>query len=154
MSNGFMTSLDAGTVGLEEMGNRSDNIMRTELTPVSTTLTSGAGSDLLEIVLENTGQIKMADYDKWDLIVQYFDDSAQYNVVWIPYVDGTDAVYEWDVEGIEMNGQAEVFEPDVLNPGEQITLKTRLYPVVGDGTTNLVVASTSSGVTCSTYFTP
>jgi hypothetical protein len=53
-----------------------------------------------------------------------------------------------------MNGQAEVFDPGVLNPGEQMMIKTTLDPSVGDNTTNMVVISTPSGVTCSTYFSP
>jgi hypothetical protein len=154
MSNGFMTSLDAGTAGLEEIGNRDNAIMRTDLTPVSTNITLVSGADPLEIVLENTGQIKLADYEKWDVIVQYFDDGGNYIVQWLPYVDGTSSTYEWDVGWIKMNGQPEVFDPNVLNPGEQIMIKTLLDPSVGIGTTNMVVISTPSGVTCSTYFTP
>jgi hypothetical protein len=154
MSNGFMTSLDAGTIGLEEIGDRDNTIMRTELTPVSTSISLVAGPDPLEIILENTGQTKMADYDKWDVIVHYFDDGSTYHVEWLPYVDGSTEAYEWDVGWIRMNGEAEVFEPGVLNPGEQIMIQTRLEPSVGAGTTNMVVISTPSGVTCSTYFAP
>ncbi len=154
MSNGFLTSLDAGTAGLEEVGNRNENMMRTELTPVSTSVSLAAGADPLEVVLENTGQTKIADFEKWDIIVQYFDEGGNYRVQWLPYVPGTTDPYEWDVGWIKLNGQAEVFEPGVLNPGEQIMLKTSLDPSVGVNTTNMVVISTPSGVTCSTYFAP
>jgi hypothetical protein len=154
MSNGFMTTLDAGTAGLEEIGNRDNAIMRTELTPVSTNITLVDGSDPLEVVLNNNGQTKIADFEKWDIIVQYFDDSGNYCVEWLPYVEGSSQPYEWDVGWIKMNGKAEVFDPGVLNPGEQIMLKTRLDPSVGLNTTNMIVISTPSGVTCSTYFTP
>jgi hypothetical protein len=154
MSNGFMSSVDASTMGLQEIGDSNDNIMRTELSPVSTSIELAAGADPLEIVLENTGQIKLADYDKWDVIIQYFDDSDIYHVQWLPYVPATTATYEWDVGWIKMEGQTEVFEPGVLNPGEQIMIKTKLDPSVGADTMNMVVISTPSGVTCSTYFSP
>ncbi len=154
MSNGFMTSLDAGTAGLEEIGNRDNAIMRTDLTPVSTNITLVSGADPLEIVLENSGQTKLADFEKWDIIVQYYDEGGNYIVQWLPYVPGTSATYEWDVGWIKMNGQPEVFDPNVLNPGEQIMIKTLLDPSVGAGTTNMVVISTPSGVTCTTYFSP
>lgn len=154
MSNGFMTSLDAGTAGLEEIGNRDNAIMRTELSPVSTNITLVAGPDPLEVILENTGQTKIADFEKWDLIVQYFDDGGTYNVQWLPYVAGSSAADEWDVGWIKMNGRPEIFDPGVLNPGEQIMIRTRLDPSVGVNTTNMVVISTPSGVTCSTYFSP
>ena len=154
MSNGFMTSVDTTTAGLQEVGNINDAIMRTELVPVSTNITLQPGPDPLEIVLNNTGQIKMADYEKWDVIVQYYDDSGNYHVEWLPYVKGTTAPGEWDVGWIKMNGQPEMFEPNVLNPGEEMMIEARLEPSVGSNSTNMVVITTSSGVTCSTYFAP
>jgi hypothetical protein len=154
MSNGFMTSLDTGAARLEEIGNRNNAIMRTDLSPVSTNITLESGPDLLEIVLENTGQTKLADFIKWDIIVQYYNDSGNYTVQWLPYVEGTTDPCEWDIGWIKMNGQPEVFDKNVLNPGEQIMIKTRLDPSVGVNTTNMVVISTPSGVTCTTYFMP
>jgi hypothetical protein len=154
MSNGFMSSVDAGTAGLEEIGNRDNAIMRTDLSPVSTNITLAPGSDPLEVILENTGQTKLADFEKWDVIVQYFDESGVYTVKWLPYVTGTTAPNEWDVGWIKMNGQPEVFDKNVLNPGEQIMIKTQLTPSVGVNTTNMVVISTPSGVSCTTYFQP
>lgn len=154
MSHGFMTSVDTSANGLQEIGNNVDSLIRTELTPVSSNVSVDSGDDLVEIVLQNSGQTKMADYDKWDVIVQYYDDSGNYHVQWLPYVDGTSAVYEWDVGWIELNGTPAVFDPGVLDPGEQIMIKTRLFPVVGSGTTGMVTISTPNGVTCSTYFSP
>jgi catalase (peroxidase I) len=153
MANGFMTSVDASTMGLEEVGSRDDTIMRTELTPVSTSLSQAPDPDELQIVLENTGQTKMADFDKWDVIIQYYDETDVYHVEWLLHEEPA-GNYQWEVGWIRMNGQAEVFEPDVLNPGEQIMLKALLDPEVGADTTNLVTVSTPTGVTCSTYFTP
>jgi hypothetical protein len=154
MSNGFMSSVDAGTAGLEEIGNRDNAIMRTDLSPVSTNITLIPGSDPLNVILENTGQTKLADFEKWDVIVQYFDEDGKYTIKWLPYVTGTSAPNEWDIGWIKMNGQPEVFDKNVLNPGEQIMIKTRLDPSVGSNTTNMVVISTPSGVSCTTYFMP
>lgn len=154
MANGFMTSADASTMGLEAVGSRDDTIMRTELTPVSTNLSTGSSPNPLEIVLENTGQTRMADYKKWDIILQYYDEGSIYHVEWLPYDEEGAGVYKWEVGWIKMNGEEEIFEPNVLNPGEQIMIKTYIEPAVGNGTTNLVVVSTPTGVTCSTYFMP
>ena len=96
----------------------------------------------------------MADFEMWDVIVQYYDEGSIYHVEWLPYDEDEAGTYKWQVGWIKMNGQAEVFEPDVLNPGEQIMIKTLLDPEVGDNTTNMVVISTPTGVTCSTFFTP
>ncbi len=154
MSQGFMTSVDTSTMGLEEIGQRDEAIMRTELTPISTSLSTPSGPDPLEIILENTGQTKLADFNKWDVIVQYYDSSSDYHVEWLPYNEDTAGTYEWEVVWIRLDGQTEAFEPNVLNPGEQIMLRAWLDPSVGAGTTNMVIISTPSGVTVSTHFSP
>ena len=154
MSQGFITSVDAGATGLVEIGQRDETIVRTELTPVSTSLSTPYGPDPLEIILENTGHTKLADFEKWDIIVQYYDWYSNYVVEWLPYTEDTAGTYEWEVVWIRLDGEAETFEPNVLNPGEQIMLRTWLYPSVGMGTTNMVTISTPSGVTASTYFSP
>jgi hypothetical protein len=154
MSNGFITSLDTGTAGLEEINSRNDTLMRTELSPVSANTSVVSGPDPLDIILDNSGQIKMADFEKWDVIVQYLGEDGQYYVEWLPYVEGTTNKFEWDVGLITMNGQTEVFEPGVLNPGEQVTLRAWLDPSLKSTATGMVTVSTPGGITCSTYFTP
>jgi len=151
MSQGFMTSVDVSAVGLEEIGQRDETIMRTELTPVSTNMPA---SNSLEEILENSGQTKLADYDKWDVIVQYYDGAGTYHIKWLPYTGGTLGDNEWEVVWIQLDGEAEIFEPNVLNPEEQIKIKAQLNPSVGAGTTNMVVVATPSGITASTYFSP
>ena len=151
MSQGFLTSVDASTTGLEEIGQRDETMMRTELSSVSTSLPA---ADTLEVTLENSGQVKLADFDKWDVIVQYHDGTGTYYTRWLPYTVGTLGDNEWEVAWIQLNGAAEVFEPNVLNPEEQIMIRAQLNPSAGAGTTNMVVVSTHSGITASTYFSP
>jgi hypothetical protein len=151
MSRGFMTSVDTSTTGLDAIGQRNETIMRTELTPLSTSLPSG---NTLDIILENSGQTKLADFDKWDVIVQYYDDTAVYHVAWLPYTEDTLGNNEWQVEWIRIDGVDEVYEPNVLNPKEEIKIRAQLNPAPGAGTTNLAVVSTPNGITASTYFLP
>lgn len=151
MSQGFLTSVDTSTAGLEEIGQRDEMIMRTELSSVSATLPA---SNTLEVTLENTGQTKLADFDKWDVIVQYYDATGTYYSQWLPYTGGTPGNNEWEVVWIRLNGQPEIFEPNVLNPEEQIKIRAQLNPSVGAGTTNMVVVATPNGIPVSTYFSP
>ena len=58
------------------------------------------------------------------------------------------------VAWIRLNGALEIFEPNVLNPEEQIMIRAQLNPSAGAGTTNMVVVSTHSGIMASTYFSP
>ncbi|MFC1902335.1 hypothetical protein ACFLX3_05380 [Chloroflexota bacterium] len=151
MSQGFLTSVDASTSGLEAVGQRDETTMRTGLSSVSTSLPA---ADTLEVILENSGQIKLADFNKWDVIVQYYDSTGGYHTRWLPYTAGTLGDNEWEVAWIQLDGAAEVFEPNVLNPEEEIKIRAQLNPSVGAGTTNMVVVATPSGVPASTYFSP
>jgi hypothetical protein len=149
MSQGFMTSVDASTTGLGEIGQRDETIIRTELSAVSAGLPT---ANTLEVILENTGQVKLANFDKWDIIVQYYDSSGGYHAEWIPYTDAALGDNQWELAWIRLNGAAEVFEPNVWNPKEQLMLRVQLNPAVGAGTTNMVVVATPSGITASAYF--
>jgi hypothetical protein len=151
MSQGFITSVDTSTARLEEIGQRNEAIMRTELSSVSTSMPA---ANTLEVTLANTGQTKLADFDKWDVIVQYHDNTGNYYTRWLPYTEGTLGNNEWEVVWIRLNGGAEVFEPGVLNPKEQIRIRAQLSPAAGAGTTNMVVVSTPNGISASTYFSP
>jgi hypothetical protein len=151
MAQGFMTSVDASTAGLEEVGHRDETIIRTLLTPVST---SQPAPNTVEVILENDGQTKLADFDKWDIIVHYYDGGGTYHIGWLPYTEMALGDNEWEVAWIRLNGDSEVFEPGVLNPGEQIMLRAQISPPTGGGTTNMMVIATPSGVTASTYFSP
>jgi hypothetical protein len=151
MSQGFMTSVDTSTTGLEEIGQRDETIMRTEVTPIDA---SQPSLDIIEVTLENTGQTKLADYEKWDIIVQYYDDTGTYHIEWLPYTPETLDENEWEVVWIRLNGTAEIYEPNVLNPEEQMMIRAQLNPPVGTGTTNMFIVATPSGVTASTYFSP
>ena len=151
MSQGFLSSVDSTTAGLEEISNRGEEIMRTELSTVNATLQS---SSLLEVRLQNDGQTKLASFSKWDVIVQYYDSGGSYYVKWLPYTEGTLGDNEWQKTGIYLDGQAETFEPGILNPGEEVRIKAKLNPSVGSGTTNLVVVSTPNGIPASIAFPP
>ena len=151
MSQGFITSVDTSTTGLEEIGQRDETIMRTELSPVSASMPA---ANTLEVTLENSGQTKIADFSKWDVIVQYYYGTGNYYSRWLPYTNGALGDNEWEVEWIRLNGAAEVFEPNVLNPEEQLKIRAQLNPSVRAGTTNMVVVATPNGIPVSTYFSP
>lgn len=156
MSQGFLTSVDTTSAALEELGVRDEEIMRTELTPISanTTITG----NILYVTLENSGQTKLADFNRWDVIVQYYDGGATYHTKWLPYTDGTPGNNEWTKKGIYLNTEnkteevPEVFEPAILNPGEKIKIEAKLNPSAGEDTANLVVISTPNGIPASVSF--
>jgi hypothetical protein len=149
MSQGFITSVDTSATRLEEIGQRNETIMRTELASVSTNMSA---ANTLEVILENSGQTKLADFNKWDVIVQYYDGTGTYYTTWLPYTAGTLGDNQWKVIWIRLNGATEVIEPNILNPKEQIMFRAQLNPAVGAGTTNMVTVTTPNGVPVTTYF--
>ncbi len=152
MSQDFLSTMDKTSASLGELGIRAEDIMRTELLPISA---SQPSADLLEVTLRNSGQTKIGDFEKWDVVVQYHDTDSTYYVVWIPYTAGDPGNNEWTKKGIYLDAgseTAEVFEPGILNPGEEIIFEAKVNPSVGEGTTNLVVISTPNGTQTSIVF--
>ena len=150
MSQGFLTSVDTTTSGLEEISNRGEEIMRTELSTVNATTPA---ANRLYVRLENSGQTKLAKFAKWDVIVQYYDTFGDYYVKWLPYSDGALGDNQWTKSRIYIeNEDPEAFEPEIVNPGETIEIEAQMNPPVGSGTTNLITVSTPNGIPASIYF--
>ncbi len=149
MSRGFITSVDSTAMALDKMGQRDEKILRTELSPTNATLNSSTD---LHITLRNSGQTKLADFDRWDVIVQYHDSVGVYYITWLPYTAGVPGSNQWRNYAIYQDGLPEVFEPNILNPGEDMEIEANLSPAVGRHTTNLVVVSTSNGIPASIVF--
>jgi hypothetical protein len=152
LSQGFLSSMDSSSVGLEEMSERAEEIMRTELTPLKAELPS---ADTLEVTLRNSGQTKLSTFASWDNIVQYYDSGGIYHVDWLPYTEGTPGNDTWTDKGIYLDaelGTAEAFEPGILNPGEEMVIEVKLANSVGEDTTNLIVVTTPNGIPASISF--
>jgi len=150
MSQGFLTSVDSTTAGLEEMSNTSGEIMRTELSAQDASWDNG--QHMLDVTLRNTGQTKVASLDKWDVIIQYYDDGGGYHVLWLPYTTGNPpGIHEWTVTGIYLDGQPEAFEPNIINPGEDVVMQIQPLSLSKDFT-NLVTISTPNGIPASISF--
>ena len=153
MSQGFLSSVDTASLRLEKVSDRDEEIMRTDLATIAA---NQIAEDTLEVTLSNSGQTKLSNFTKWDIIVQYYDSGGTYYVKWLPYTtDEAPGNNQWRKKGIYLNAEnltAEVFEPGILNPGEEMVIEAKLDPPVGVGTTNLVVTSTPSEIPASITF--
>jgi hypothetical protein len=152
----FLSTQDTIHASWQEMETRLGEQARTNLQPVSGRFISA--ELVMELVYRNVGSTRLAAFDEWDVIVQYYDDAVpgNYHVDWLPYNTSTPANNEWTVEGIYLDTAeaiAEVYEPDVLNPGEEIRLRVVLNPVVGPGNTVQTVLATPNGISSALMFT-
>jgi len=125
--------------------------MRTEIATINATQPS---SNRFNLSLRNSGQVKLSSFSKWDVIVKYYN-SGNYYITWLPYVDGNPGNNEWTVNGIYLSSENltdEVFEPGILNPGEEMIIQTELSPDIDKDTTCDVTVSTPNGVSDSFAF--
>ena len=150
-----LSAQDTMQVSWQEMKERLGEQARTDLSPIGAQ-TSSAGA-VVELTLRNDGETKLADFDQWDVIVQYYEAPTVYHIDWLLYVDGSEPVSnEWTVVGIYLDAAGavpEAYEPGILNPGEEVILRLRVSPPVGPDTTNLATLSTSNGISASAIFT-
>ncbi len=144
MSQGILTSADSAALSIEEIGLREGEMSRTDLNADRAAHLSWA--DLLRVTVQNVGQTKLASFDKWDFIVHYYDGSGVYHTEWLPYTSGVLGDNEWQKVRIGLNGPVEFFEPDILNPGEELVILARLNPLPGDATTGKITIATPNGV--------
>ncbi|MFA5316017.1 MAG: hypothetical protein WC369_01175 [Dehalococcoidales bacterium] len=150
MSQGFISSVDSNASIFSQASDRDGEIMRTELSIIGA---SQPTAGYLEVDLRNSGQVKQASFSSWDVIIHYDDDSDNNYVKWLPYTNGVPGDNEWTVRGIYLDADsstAEVYEPGILNPGEEMVISTKLGPPQNKWTTKYLAVSTGNGVSVST----
>lgn len=124
--------------------------------------TQGDGA-WLTLTVRNSGQTKLTDYEKWDLLVEYYSapefweapQPYDFNIVRLRYTDATPAAGEWTVSGLYVDAQGyhlEAFDPGIFNPDEELVIQARLAPSVALTTTNRITLATPNGVTVSGHF--
>jgi hypothetical protein len=129
------------------MEERLGDQAHTRLTAVETRIDESKAN--ITVMIRNDGQTKTADYARMDVVVQYFSESGNRYVRWVPYTAGALQSNTWTVASIANDA----FEPDVLNPGEVMEMQIRVNPPLGAGTTGWVIVATENGVTVSAYVT-
>ena len=150
LSQGILTSADSAALSVEEISLREGEMSRTNLDTVRAAELSWA--DLLRVTVVNTGQTKLASFNKWDFIVNYYDGNGVYHTEWLPYTSGVLGDNEWQKARIGLNGPIEFFEPNILNPEEELVILARLNPLPGDATTGNVTIASLNGVCDSISF--
>lgn len=154
--NIFQTSLDTQEqlmTSWQEMEERTDDRIRTDLTPISATIQNNGG--LVQLTLRNNGRTSLTNFDEWDIILQYYSSGDVYHTDWYPYTSGAPGGNQWaatlytDAAG----GIPEQYEPGILNPDEEMVLQLNVAPGIGLTTTNRLLLSTNNGITASTIIT-
>jgi hypothetical protein len=144
LSQGILTSTDTTALSVEEISVREGEVTRTGIEAVRAEPLAWA--DLLRVTVANTGQTRLASFEKWDFIAQYSGADGLYHTEWLPYTTGDLTGNRWRKARIGLNGPVEFFEPGIVNPGEELVMLARLNPLPGDNTTGEITVATPNGI--------
>ena len=86
LSQGILTSADSTALSVDSMSAREGELMRTEVTTLRAA--NQSWSEFLRVIVDNSGQTKLGNFSKWDVIVHYYDESGSSYSEWLPYTDG------------------------------------------------------------------
>jgi hypothetical protein len=101
---------------------------------------------VIELVLRNSGSLRLVDFDRWDVVAQYYDNGDNYRIQWLPFNSAIPVENQWGAAGIFFDEtRPEDFERGVLNPGEQLQLQIRLMTPLKAGTLAQILISTETG---------
>ena len=105
----------------------------------------------INVSVQNEGSANLYNYPSWDVIIQYQSGNASYLSYAATYPPGSG---EWAIEGIIMaGGSPEVFDPNILDPGEVMNVSINPELEIGIGETARIVISTPNGVTSRCFVT-
>ena len=153
LTQGYISSADTARAGVADMNLIGGDSTRTGIGSLSA---SNPDSDAVEVFVENTGQTKLASFEKWDIIVHYTAADGIY-VKRLDYTTGGLSPDEWQKTAIYLQRTpteiAEAYEPDILNPGEILEIDALLEPEPEVETTVEVTVCTPNGVYGTTSFT-
>jgi hypothetical protein len=151
-SQASFSSQDSAAEAWKQMTETATEVARTDIEVID----AQEQGSFVEVLVRNCGEVRLAQFDEWDVITHYYDESGGYYVTWLSYTEDSDPDdNHWNVETIYSSdslGQEEVFEPGILNPGEVMLMNLQLSPLPGAGTTNWVIISSYNGVVASAQF--
>ena len=124
-----------------------------DIRTVSATAQESGGTTVIDVTVENTGTLAYADWDKWDVSVQYTTSTGTVSIQHLGYAS-TLAAGKWTVIGTYVDATtAEAgVEPDAFNPTEQMVVRLQVSPLAGSNNTGMVVITTQDALSTRILF--
>jgi len=137
----WMKSTDKVATSWRQMVTQSIEISKTSITALPP---QSYHDGVLQIYVANNGQTSLSDFDKWDVIVEYQSGESTYLSYSSEQPPGDN---HWTVSGIlSSNGGPEVFNPNILDPGEQLVITFIPSDELAMGQSCRITISTPNGV--------
>ncbi len=143
LSQGFLQSVDEVGNGYTVMASQNEDVNRTA---VNADYAACLNSKIIRVELTNTGNSKLTSFNSWDIFVDYFDGEGISHSARLEYTTGTLSGNQWKIEGIYYGGQAEVFDPGILNSQECLIFQVLVDPLPAWDTTATVQITTPNGI--------
>ncbi|MCH8062301.1 MAG: hypothetical protein IH861_07355 [Chloroflexi bacterium] len=109
----------------------------------------------VDITISNIGDEPLSKFEDWNVIFE-LRDSSSLSFAYLAYTeDASPAANEWTVNGIYRDAStllAEVVDPNILNPGEEMIIRANPSPSVVAGYYERATISTPNGVTAKVVF--
>ncbi len=140
---------------VKESSSLYGDISRTELASLSVSVISAGAT--VDWSVGNIGQTQLRVYSDWDLVIVYQDSAgAGLQVQRLTYTtNASPSAGEWTVTGVYRDAgtlAAEVFNPGIVDPGEEFIIRAQLSPSIATPTTNTVTLAVENGVTVAAQF--
>jgi hypothetical protein len=130
------------------MQEKTNTIRRTEIVSYPPGTYSGG---IIDLVVKNNGQVNISDFVHWDVIIESQAGEAvsmQYSANYPPENN------QWAINGFFISENVtEVFDLNILNPGEQMVLGINPSGMIDVDKTVRITLSTAEGVTSQCFVT-
>ena len=142
----MFTSFHAATTisdSLKQWETQDSTIRRTDIAA-----TGSYANGLITVWVNNTGQVNLEDFAKWDVIAEWTGDGTSH-LDYLSYATSGPNDNEWMVQGIFLPDKTtpEVMDPNILNPQEVMNITLKLSPDMSINTTARITISTPNGIT-------
>ncbi len=147
-----LNMMDSSVQSWKQMVETTSEVSRTDINILSANCTAGNAT----VLVQNTGKLHIGKFSDWDVFVQHYAANGTLYIGSLTYTESSSpSADEWTVANIYTDDtltQTEIFEPDIINPGEVAKFELWPDPQPGANKTNLVSISSPNGITASLQF--
>jgi hypothetical protein len=118
-------------------------------------VSDSAGRTLINLIITNDGRSDFSNFEDWVVTIRYDQDGGSDETYLVPAYTDSLADNTWTAFQFWLDygaSQAEVIEPGILNPHEEMEVRIQINPVLEAGTDVVITLTSPQGVTESITF--
>ena len=149
LSNASLSSASEISTSLGSRIERAGEAAKTDMTIIQADIV-GSGKDI-DISFRNSGQTGLKDFSEWDVVIQYYSASNNQSlkITRLTFTTAAPTDEQWKRVGIYLDTaatEAEVYGPNIFDPGEVMKIRLNIDPEIPTTTDNLVTVGVANGV--------